>query len=113
MGDSPPASTAGRIADLFNTPIESIVSAFEETQADVGQDTLSRPPFRLRDWMDQHYRHMQHLKELSPMSGQDVSNHFSFVANVNEDGIRRKRRKQSAPKRLRVPTTDGKQNSTP
>lgn len=107
-----PASNAGRIADLFNTPIESIVSAFEKTQAEIGQDTPPRLPFRLRDWMDQHYRHMQHLKELSPMGGQDAGDQFTFVANVKDDSSRRKRRKQSTPKRLRVPPTDGKHNSS-
>jgi len=110
--DAPFASNKGKIADLLNTPIESIVSAFEETQSTSSQKEPSQPRFRLHDWMAQHYRHVQHLKDLAPMSGQDVSNDFSFIVNVkNNENVGHKRRKKSVPKRLRSLTPPGKQNN--
>jgi len=110
---SPFGSNAGRVADLMNTPIESIVSAFEETQQlTSNQKQSSQPRFRLRDWMAQHHKHVQHLKDLSPMSAQNVCDNFPLIVKVKDSGsVSRKRRKQSTPKRLHTSTTAGKQNN--
>jgi hypothetical protein len=92
---------AAHIADLFNTSAESVVSAFEEIQQPIsGEQKLAlEPPFRLREWVAQHYRHVQPQKE----SGKDVltTKMFSLVVPVKCDyNIGNKRRKQSHPKRL-------------
>lgn len=111
--ESPFGSNAGRIADLMNTPIESIVSAFEDTQQlTSNQKQSTQPRLRLRDWRAQHHRHVQHLNDLLPMSGQDVRDNFPLIVNVKDNGsASRKRRKHSAPKRLQTSTTAGKQNN--
>jgi hypothetical protein len=95
---------AARLADLFNAPAESVVSAFEETQQLMsGGDGLSLgPPFRLREWIGQHHSHGQHLKELALKSGKDIlSNTYTLTVSVKCDGnIGNKRQKLSHPKRL-------------
>ena len=87
---------AGRLSDLLNTPIEAIVSAFEETQQ--GDQRLSSPPrFRIQDWTAQHSKHVQHLN----------SSEFSFMVQVKSDNVNacNKKRKKGKPKRLVLPTT--------
>ena len=95
---------AAHLADLFNAPVESVVSAFEETrQLMSGGHGLSLgPPFRLREWIGQHYSHGQHLKELALKSGKDIlSNAYILAVPVKCDGnIGNKRRKLSHPKHL-------------
>jgi hypothetical protein len=95
---------AAHLADLFKAPAESVVSAFEETQQLMsGGDGLSLgPPFRLREWIGQHYSHGQHLKELALKSGKDfISNAYTLAVPVKCDGnIGNKRRKLSHPKHL-------------
>ena len=94
---------AAHLADLFNAPAESVVSAFEETQQLMsGEDRLSLgPPFRLRVWIGQHYSHGQHLKELALKSGKDIlSNTYTLAVPVKDGNIGNKRRKLSHPKRL-------------
>ncbi len=93
---------AAHLADLFNAPAESVVSAFEQ-QLNSGEDRLSLgPPFRLREWIGQNYSHGQHLKELALKSGKDIlSNAYTLAVPVNCDGnIGYKRRKLSHPKHL-------------
>lgn len=93
--DSPLGSTAGKVADLFNTSIESIVSAFEERQSNQRQSP--QPPFRARDWVAQHSRYVHTI----PLSGRYTNNYFSV--NVKVDGASSdKRRKKSIPNRLHI-----------
>ena len=89
-------SNAGQLADLLNTPIEAIVSAFEETQQ--GEQRLSsQPRFRIHDWIAQHSKHVQHLN----------SSDFSFMVQVKSNDVNacNKKRKKGTPKRLVLPTT--------
>ena len=87
---------AGKMADLMNIPIESIVSAFEATQPAGDQKQSSQPRFRISNWMAQHYKHVQHIKNLEPIQGQDVSNNFSLVVSVKNDNASKKKRKKCA-----------------
>jgi hypothetical protein len=111
------APNAARLADLFNTPAESVVSAFEETQQLMsGDDRLSlEHEFRLREWIGQHYSHGQHLQELALKSGEDIlSNTYILAVSVKYDGkIGNKRRKLSHPKRLQqhLSLIDGKRSN--
>ena len=87
---------AGQLADLLNTPIEAIVSAFEQTEQ--GEQRLSsQPRFRIHDWSTQHSKHVQHLN----------SSDFSFMVQVKSDDVNacNKKRKKGTPKRLVLPTT--------
>lgn len=81
----------GPIDDLMNIPIESIVSAFEETQR---KSSSSRPQFRLRDWTAQRSRHVKEDFNISDYSFVDVQRD-----DYGADGSN-KRRKKSVPKRL-------------
>lgn len=84
---------AGKVSDLFNTSAESIVSAFEESQLrNNDQKQSSHTKFRLQDWMVKYYTHMQQLSELRPLVNSDVV--------IEEKNDRKKRRKQSRPRRL-------------
>lgn len=87
---------AGKLADLLNTPIEAVVSAFEEKQQ--GEQRLSsQPRFRIHDWTAQHSKHVQHLN----------SSDFSFMVQVESGAVNacNKKRKKGTPKRLVSPTT--------
>lgn len=85
------------LSDLFNTPIEAVVSAFEATQS----SSDHKPQFRLRDWMAQNYSHLQQRKDIGAHGGV-----FPLVVKVKNDcGTHRKKRQKSIPKRLiKTPT---------
>jgi hypothetical protein len=88
-----------QLVDLFSTPAESIISAFEEI--DQKKRDISDPPFRLGEWLAQHYQHVYYRGKC----GTDAStnNMFTLAAPIHCDGIQRnKRRKQSNPKRLKL-----------
>ncbi|KAL7552402.1 hypothetical protein ACHAWF_015640, partial [Thalassiosira exigua] len=98
---STPYSNAGQMGDLMNTRIESIVSAFEEVQSRADEKQQPQHRFRLQEWMAQHYRHTQHLKDMPSGCEHAAVRDFSFVVNASNGGDgSRKRRRKSVPKRL-------------
>ncbi len=94
LDSSSSPNNAGKLADLFNTSAESIVSAFEETQSkkDQKQSSSENTRFRIQDWMIQHSTHnMQQL----------INYDFAFVVDAKSDEkVHTKRRKQTNPRRL-------------
>ena len=88
-----------QLVDLFSIPTKPIISAFEET--DQKKRDISDPPFRLGEWIAQHYRHVYHRGKC----GTDAStnNMFTLAVPIHCDGVLgNKHRKQSHPKRLKL-----------
>lgn len=111
------APDAGKLADLFNTSAESIVSAFENAQLRRGQKQSSdrSTRFHLQDWMNKHSAHkMQERKGLGLSSNDVLGDEYAFLVTVGGDeSVHRKRRKQSNPRRLSQMTlTDADRNIT-
>jgi hypothetical protein len=90
-----------QLVDLFSIPAESIISAFEET--DQTKRDSSDPPFRLGEWIAQHYRHVYHQGKCGTTDA-STNNMFTLAVPIHRDGIlgKNKRRKQSHPKRLKL-----------
>ncbi len=95
---------AAHLAHLFNTRAKSAVLAFDKAQQLMSGENRSslETPFRLREWIGQHYSHAQLLKELALTSSNNtLSNTFTLAIPVKLDGnIGCKQWKQSHQKRL-------------
>ena len=89
-----------QLADLFSIPAESIISAFEET--DQKKRDISDPPFRLGEWIAQHYQHVYDQGKCGTTDA-SANNMFTLAVPIHRDGILgKKRRKQAHPKRLKL-----------
>jgi hypothetical protein len=95
------SSNDAHLADLFSIPAESIISAFEET--DQKKRDSSDPPFRLSEWIAQHYRHVYHQGKCGTTDA-SANNMFTLAVPIHRDRTlgKNKCRKQSHPKRLKL-----------